>query len=198
MARPRLLRARAKPPRHSNGDCGSTPRTFPACNRADARTPRDREIHGARHNHFRIQSICPNCRSEHGSGFGAAFQFARINRFRTGPPNALAICNEPSSKIRCRDFQLRTSRSWCTHLHSPEAEMRCVPGEIVLPRKESGCNPGKEIETRNEATHRSARIDRSARPDSAPAIPPPMARNVDLAARYRLLKAVAFSATASL
>ena len=45
-----------------------------------------------------------------------------------GPANTLATCSEPSSKIRCCDFQLRTSRSWRAHLRSPEAEMRCVLG----------------------------------------------------------------------
>jgi len=29
-----------------------------------------------------------------------------------------------------------------------------------LPRKKSGCTPGKEFETRNEATHRNACVNR--------------------------------------
>jgi hypothetical protein len=126
VARPWLLRSRAKSPRHSKNGYGSTWRKPPAGDRANATTFRNREIHRARSSQLCLQSIGSDRRSEYCSRFGEAFQFARINRFRPGPANALATCSDASPKIRWRDFQLRTSRSWRAHLRSPEAEMRCV------------------------------------------------------------------------
>ena len=160
VARARLLRSRAKSPRHSQNRYGSPSWKLPTGHRANATTPRNREIHCACSGQLCFPSICPNRRSEHSSCVRAVFQFSRIDRFRRGPEDALATCRESSPKIRCRDFQLRSSRSRRAYLRSPEAEMRCVPRRKPVPRKESGCTPVKEFETRNETTLRNACINR--------------------------------------
>ena len=77
---------------------------------------------------FAFNQSVPIVEANTGRVLARLFNLRRINRFRPGPANTVATCSESSPKIRCRDFQLRSSRSWRADLRSQEAEMRCVPG----------------------------------------------------------------------
>jgi len=73
VARPWLLRSRAKSPRHCKNGDGSIRRTISARNRPNAGASRNRQIHRARGRKLCVRSICSDRRSEHRSRFGAAF-----------------------------------------------------------------------------------------------------------------------------
>jgi len=138
-------------------------------------------VHGECNRSFRVQHIPAHRRSQHRSRSHPPFQYSRANRFYPWSARIVGTFGKARSQKKCARFPKRNDGSRRPHLHRAQSALPNLPGEKVLSRPRSCVASAKTKARENHLPHRIALFSHKRAHDFARALPPALARHVDVA-----------------